>query len=443
MARSVVSIVSYEKPFESVRRAVELCGGLAGLPRGGRVFIKPNIVFWTRATAFPKWGMITTSRVVTDMVALLREVGIDEITIGEGTVVMDPRDTETQRHAYRSLGYDRLRQRYGVKTVNILQRPFRKVDLGDGVTLNFSVDALESDFIVDLPVLKTHNQTVVSLGIKNLKGLIDIPSRKKCHSADSVRDLNFMVARLADRLPPVFTLMDGIYTLERGPAFDGRVRRSNLLVASADILAGDLVGARILGYDPAQVPYLVHAAANHGRTPDLSGIEIVGRPLEEVSARHEYDFAWGQNARGESLPLPLVKSGLAGISYPKYDLSMCTYCSLLNGVILSAIRAAWKDEPWEDVEVLTGKRMAPTPAKKKTILLGKCMSRLNRNHPDIREEIAIRGCPPKIDDIIAALHRAGIPVAPEVLKNYEQMPGFFLRRYEGKPEFEEAFFQVR
>ena len=443
MTRPVVSIVSYEKPFESVRRAVERCDGLAGLRRGDRVFIKPNIVFWTRATAFPKWGMITTSRVVEDMVALLRDSGIEDITIGEGTVVMDPRDTETQRHAYRSLGYGRLHDRYGVKTVEVLQRPFRKVELGGGVSLNFSVDALESDFIVDLPVLKTHNQTVVSLGIKNLKGLIDIPSRKKCHSADPVRDLNFMVARLADRLPPVFALLDGIYTLERGPAFDGRVRRSNLLVASADVLAGDLVGARVLGYNAARVPYLVHAAENRGKPLDLSWIEVVGHAVEAVSAVHEYDFTWAENDRGETMPLPLARNGLRGISYPKYDLSLCTYCSFLNGVILSAIRAAWKNEPWEDVEVLTGKRMTPTPGKRKTILLGKCMSRLNRNHPDINEEIAIRGCPPKIDNIIAALHRAGIPADRSILENYEQFPGMFLRRYEGKPEFEEALFQVR
>ena len=39
---------------------------------------------------------------------------------------------------------------------------------------------LESDFLVNIPVLKTHVQTVVSLGIKNIKGLIDIESRKKC-----------------------------------------------------------------------------------------------------------------------------------------------------------------------------------------------------------------------------------------------------------------------
>jgi len=51
-----------------------------------------------------------------------------------------------------------------------------------------------------------------------------------------------MIARLANKLPPSFTLLDGIYTAERGPYFDGRLRRSNILIASSDIFSADKVG---------------------------------------------------------------------------------------------------------------------------------------------------------------------------------------------------------
>ncbi len=50
MGKPIVAIVRYEKPLESVRKAVDLCRGLDGLSAHARVFIKPNIVFWTRAT---------------------------------------------------------------------------------------------------------------------------------------------------------------------------------------------------------------------------------------------------------------------------------------------------------------------------------------------------------------------------------------------------------
>ena len=264
MKKSTVALVRYEKPLESVRKAVDLSEGLKDLRPGARVFIKPNIVFWTRAVPFPKWGVITTSRVVEDVVVLLKERGIDQIAIGEGTVVFDPKDTQTAAHAFESLGYTTLSKRYGVKCLNVFERPFEKVDLGDGVQLNFNADIIHSDFVVDLPVLKTHAQTVVSLGIKNIKGTIDVNSRKKCHNAERDRDLNFMVSKFTDKLPPLFTILDGIYTIERGPGMDGKARRSNILVASRDVLSADMVGAKLLGYEPSDVPYLVHAARRRG-----------------------------------------------------------------------------------------------------------------------------------------------------------------------------------
>ena len=79
--QNIVSIVRYEKPLESVRKAVDLSRGLENIPSKARVFIKPNIVFWSRTTPFPKWGVITTSRVVEDMVILLKERGIADIII--------------------------------------------------------------------------------------------------------------------------------------------------------------------------------------------------------------------------------------------------------------------------------------------------------------------------------------------------------------------------
>lgn len=441
MEKSLVAIVRYEKPAESVRRAVELSQGLDHLPAGARVFIKPNIVFWTRAVPFPKWGVITTTRVIEDMVVALKERGVEDITIGEGMVTMNPKDTATPAHAFESLGYRALKKRYGIKYLNVFERPFEKVDLGDGVVLKFNRDILHSDFVVDLPVMKCHNQTMVSLGIKNLKGMIDIASRKKCHNMTPGKDLHFWVARLADRMPPMFTLIDGIYTNERGPGFDGRMHRRNLLVASADVLAADLVGASILGHEPATVPHLVYAAANRQRPLDLSDITVVGEKIEDVAAYHEYDFQYSESQDG-ILPLPLAKQGLKGVFYHKYDLSMCTYCSGVNGLMLTAIRYAWKGKPWDKVEILTGKSMQPTPGMKKTILLGRCMYQAHKDNPDIQELIAVKGCPPKPEDMLKALQQAGIQADPALFENIDRLPGFFLSRYEGKPEFDESFFQA-
>ena len=439
MDKHKASIVRYTEPLASVRRVVELCGGLERVGAGAKVFLKPNIVFWSRTTRFPKWGVITTSRVMEDLVVLLKERGVDDITIGEGTVVGRPDDRETAPHAFESLGYNRLKDRYGVKCLDIFQRPFEEVDLGDGVVLNFNTDILHSDFVVDVPVMKTHAQTTVSLAIKNLKGTIDIKSRKRCHSADPEKGLHFWIARLAEKMPPILAVLDGIYTSEYGPAFDGVIHRSDILAASWDPLSADLVGSRLLGHDPAAVPYLAHAARRRGRLLDLSDVEVVGESIADLVRPHQWSFPYNQEG---TLPLPMAKRGMSGLSYYKYDDSLCTYCSSINGVVIQAVNAAWRGEPWEDVEILTGKKMQPRPGARKTILLGKCMSQAHKDNPAIREKIAIKGCPPQPEQIIKALHAAGIMADPDFFANLDAIPGNFLRRYQDRPEFEEGHFQV-
>jgi hypothetical protein len=211
------------------------------------------------------------------------------------------------------------------------------------------------------------------------------------------------------------------------------------LVASGDVLSADMVGAKVLGYDPSEVPYLVHAAQDRGRPLDLSDVEVMGEKIEDVTCRHEHSFPYNEEG---TLPIPMERMGIKGLSYRKYDLSMCTYCSGLNGVALAAIAKAWEGEAWDDVEVLTGKIMKPTPGKRKTILLGKCMYQANKDNPDIQEMIAVKGCPPSMKAVVKAFHQAGVKIDPNILENIDKAPGFFMKRYEGKPEYDEALFRI-
>jgi uncharacterized protein (DUF362 family) len=440
MNKPLVSVVKYEEPYESVRKAVELSKLFDDVPSNSKIFIKPNIVYWNRHSNFPKWGVLTTSRVIEDAVVLLNERGIKDITIGEGIVTEDPKDDLTAADAFEKLGYNLLKERYGVKLINTFRRPFEKVDMGLDFKVNFSSDALAADYILDIPVLKTHAQAKASIAIKNLKGLISIASRKKMHSPDPVHDLHYNIAHLPDKIPPTLTIIDGIYTLERGPAIDGKAHRSNILIASKDIFSADLVGAKLLGFVPSEIPHLVVAAKERKRSADLSNIEVVGDKIEDLASHHEWDFIY--NDAGD-LPLPFQRIGVEGIKYHKYDSSMCTYCSGLNGIILLAIKYSWKGKPYNKIEILTGKKMKPTEGNNKTILLGQCQCNLNKNDPCIKELIPIQGCPPKRDDVVEALKKAGIKVQSALFKNLDSAVGFLMGKYKGKPEFEESFFQIQ
>jgi coenzyme F420-reducing hydrogenase gamma subunit len=74
--------------------------------------------------------------------------------------------------------------------------------------------------------------------------------------------------------------------------------------------------------------------------------------------------------------------------------------------------------------------------------MGKCIYQAHKNNPAIREAIAIKGCPPKPEDMLKALHKAGIDADPGLFENIDHLPGFYMERYQDKPEFDEGFFRV-
>ncbi len=437
--KSIVSIVKYEKPLESVRKVVELSKLFESITKDTKVFIKPNIVYWNQHTNFPKWGVITTSRVIEDTIILLKEQGINDIMIGEGFRIGETKDNDLALDAFEKLGFNLLKKKYNIKFINTFTRPFKKIDIGCDFEVDFSSDALAADVVIDIPVLKTHAQAVSSLGFKNLLGLTHNESRKKIHSADPIKDLHFNLAHLPNKLKKVLTIIDGIYTLERGPAIDGKAHRKDILVASTDMLSADMVGTKLLGIEPSEVPLLVQAAKDRHRPMDLSDITIVGENLEELASHHEWDFIY--NDAGD-LPLPFQRIGVKGLKYQKYDASLCTHCSGINGVLLTFIKNAWKGEPFDNIEVLNGKIMEPTPGMNKTVLLGKCQYDKNKDHPDINVMIPIKGCPPSMEDVRKAFSQIGIEINPMIFKNMDKGAGFLMRKYKGKPEFEEKFFQI-
>ena len=97
---------------------------------------------------------------------------------------------------------------------------------------------------------------------------MSLGSRKKCHGADLENDLDSMISKLPNLLPPSTVIIDGIYTLERGPTFDGKPRKRDLVIASSHLLAADMTGARVLCHDPRNIPYLAWAASDQGGSMD-------------------------------------------------------------------------------------------------------------------------------------------------------------------------------
>lgn len=341
----------------------------------------------------------------------------------------------------KGMGLNILTERYGVRIVDALKSPFTKVSCGD-MTWSINKDILDADYIINIPVLKTHSQVMVSLGIKNLKGVLNIATRKKCHRPENDYDLHHHLAILPEVIKPSLTILDGIYTLERGPLITGKAHRSDIIIASNDIISVDKVGAAVLGIDPAHIPYLSLAAKKNGRTLDLSDINIKGESdIHNLLPSHGWEFE--QSESGDQ-PMFFERAGIRGITYPHVDTTMCTYCAdFISYVNLGILMADNRDKPFNDIEIIHGKRLDPEGGHTNTLLVGQCQVKRNSRNPLINHCVEINGCPPNKENMIQAYEKLGIELPNDFIDRMERYPESFMKKYKNQPGFDESFYIVQ
>lgn len=269
-----VAIVKYRRPEESVSEVIDLSGAFEKLQSGDKVFIKPNMFPWSNHLKMFPW----TSLVVEDVVRELKNRGIRHITIGDGKIAHGPKDREALAYACETMDYQDLSERYGVKIADSFLQTPGKTKREDRSTPHVSESVLEYDFVISMPVLKTHTRTIVSLSQNNL---ID------CFSMmDESLDGHRFASKFSNLLPRSCTIIDGIYTLERGSEDNETTRRANILIASQDMLSADIAGAEMLGIYPWEVPHIVASCQIRGIEPTIDSVEIVGEPIDMWAKPH-------------------------------------------------------------------------------------------------------------------------------------------------------------
>ena len=436
-----VAAVRYESPLQSLRKAIDLSRGFSGLSSRDRVFIKPNLVIWLEGVNFPKFGVLTTARMIEDMVILLCEQGVTNITLLEGAVEYEKGSGSMVDRAVRGMNLSKLCRKYGMKVLDIHKGSFRKKEV-DGLEFAVSESIFSADFIIDMPVLKTHSQAQISLGIKNLKGLLNIESRKRCHNASEEQGLDHYLARLPDLIWPSLTVIDGIFSLERGPFYTGLAHRSNLIVASRDVIAADKVASILMGFQPGEIPHLRIASDKRNRPCDMSDISLHGNVDLNGSIRpHGWQFEQDQLAE---MPEFMSKAGIKGIRYPEPDDSLCTYCShFINYIVMGILSAKNKNEPFDQIEVLYGKKHKPSGKAKHTLLAGQCQVRANAKNPLINHCVKIKGCPPSLTDFTSAFKELNIDLPDGFNEWMKKSPeSLHMRKYMKSADFDQDLFQL-
>jgi uncharacterized protein (DUF362 family) len=252
-------------PETIVRRALEAFGGMQTfVPKDARVIIKPNICV---AYHTYEYAATTNPWVVGALVKTCLEAGARSVQ------VLDFPFGGTPQEAYAKSGIDEQVLAAGGEMVFMPEFKFVSAKIPQGVDLKKTQafdDAIKADVLIDVPIAKTHGLARLTLGMKNLMGLI------KNRSAIHI-NLGQRIADLTSLFHPTLTVIDAVRMLMANGPTGGDlndVKQMDTVIVSPDIVAADSFAATLFGLSPNELDYIRAASSMGLGNSDLRSIKI-------------------------------------------------------------------------------------------------------------------------------------------------------------------------
>jgi uncharacterized protein (DUF362 family) len=269
VGKSKVSIAHGERGLEPVFRALDLIDYKSALSGFSKVLIKVNFI----TTMTWDTGATTDPIVVEALIQQLKPLPV-EIYVVESDATMTNADK-----AFDATGMSELCEKYAVEHLNLRYIEDQvKIKIPNGEALkDITVPRIVTESaIISAAKMKTHMATKVTLGMKNMFGLLPDKLKFKYH----MMGISKVIVDINTVLKPHLTVIDGFVAMEgRGPT-DGDPVKMNLIVAGKDPVATDATGARLMGIDPTEISH-IRRAYQKG-LGNIDDIEVVGAKLEDL-----------------------------------------------------------------------------------------------------------------------------------------------------------------
>jgi uncharacterized protein (DUF362 family) len=266
---SNVVIVKGKRGHEPVFKALDLVDYETALSGWGTVLIKVNFI------TVKTWdtGATTDPIVVEAIIERLKKLRV-KIYVVESDATMTSADK-----AFQATGMREMCERNGVECLNLRHVKDRvKIDVPNAETLNsITVPRIVTESaVVSAAKLKTHMSTRVTLGMKNMFGLLPDKLKGKYH----LKGISKVIVDINTVLKPALTVIDGFVGMEgRGPS-DGTPVQMDLIIAGNDPVATDATACRVMGFDPHEISH-VRKAYEKGLS-NIDDVQILGEKLENV-----------------------------------------------------------------------------------------------------------------------------------------------------------------
>jgi uncharacterized protein (DUF362 family) len=246
-------------------KAFDKLGGLKRyVPDGSTVLVKPNIG-WDRT---PEYGATTNPWVVAAVVKLALEAGAREVRVFDNPC-------DDSRRTYDQSGIADAARAAGAKVPYVDTSLGKTVAIPSGVALKQAelyAEVFECDVIINVPIAKDHGIAGLTLGMKNLMGLL-VESRGRWHNK-----INQKLVDLAQVVTPTLTIIDATRIMTgNGPSGGdlALVKKLDQLIVTTDVTAADAYGATLFGMDPADLGVVREAKKREWGAADLASMDVV------------------------------------------------------------------------------------------------------------------------------------------------------------------------
>jgi uncharacterized protein (DUF362 family) len=226
-----------DDPRKLVTAAVENLGGMGRfVSNGDVVVVKPNIG-WSRT---PEQAANTNPQVVEAIVEMCFGAGAKQVKVFD--LPCNP-----ARRTYSMSGIADAAGRAGADVSFVDDRKFKDVVIPEGEAVNswkMYTEAFDADVLINVPILKHHSMARVTIGMKNLMGLLG-GNRESIHVHfdQKLADINTVIR-------PHLTVIDAFRVLKAHGPNSGTPRDVELVrqvIAGTDPVAVDSYGARLFG----------------------------------------------------------------------------------------------------------------------------------------------------------------------------------------------------
>jgi len=236
------------------------------------VLLKPNFINDLPADK----GVTTSFPLIDRVIAFLKERDVTTIALGEASIM----DTDTVFNSFSLNSYTKK----GIDVINLEKCGRVTVSSPLGISnKNFSIPQpiLDFDLIINMPKLKTHTLTGVSLGLKNLFAFFSRAARKYAHVTDIDLAIVDMFAYIKS-VKPVLTIMDAIVAMsgERGP-IHGTPVPLDMVITGADAVAVDSAAIEIMGGRWKDIKH-VALAGEHNLCETAFEVDSSDIPVESI-----------------------------------------------------------------------------------------------------------------------------------------------------------------